>query len=413
MVSQDAELLLTERRRDPFTAVVGEHLDLLVVEQCLVEHERTRFLAERTERCHVGRPWRPELGVGVRCADGVGTGRQDRCVDVVAGGVHRSGRLALGVGHPPVGSDEDELVDGGAVEWDTPVEQPEVIRQDRVAGRDVPIAELPPAHRAEDPIAERTHPLAVRSLCLGRAHGVERLDPRKRRIGRLAHPPERKPRAQTTFALHFGWNGSPEVQRKRGVGAGQAGKPRRGTTMTAPSSGSTSTVTHTWNTSPRRSAVNTSAAAPLATADPVVQQDQPVGVGPGECQVVHRRHDRQPAVFAQFGDELERLLLMADVERRGRLVEQQHGRLLRECSRQHGALAFAAAHRTEHATDEPAEPQPLDDVDRRRRDRGPTRCRSSRRTGSGRAARSRTRTCRRGSTDPAPRRPPAGRGRHR
>ncbi len=56
--------------------------------------------------------------------------------------------------------------------------------------------------------------------------------------------------------------------------------------------------------------------------------------------------------MAQLGDELQRLLLMADVERGGRLVEQQDRRLLRERPGEHHPLSFAAAQRTEQPLDE-------------------------------------------------------------
>ena len=64
--------------------------------------------------------------------------------------------------------------------------------------------------------------------------------------------------------------------------------------------------------------------------------------------------------MAQVGDELERLLLMADVEGRGRLVEQQDRRLLGDRARQHDPLPLAAAQRAEEPADERLELQPLD-----------------------------------------------------
>ncbi len=51
--------------------------------------------------------------------------------------------------------------------------------------------------------------------------------------------------------------------------------------------------------------------------------------------------------MAQAGDELERLLLVADVERARRLVEQQDRRLLGEGTGDHDALPLAAAQRAE------------------------------------------------------------------
>jgi hypothetical protein len=78
---------------------VRRHLHFLIVEKCLVEHEGTRLLTDRTERLNVGRPWCAEGGMGVRCADDIGTGSEHRIVDVVAGRVDGTGRVAVGILH--------------------------------------------------------------------------------------------------------------------------------------------------------------------------------------------------------------------------------------------------------------------------------------------------------------------------
>ena len=57
----------------------------------------------------------------------------------------------------------------------------------------------------------------------------------------------------------------------------------------------------------------------------------------------------------QRRDELERLLLAADVERGRRLVEQEQRRLLRERAAEHGPLLLAAAQRLEPPVGERAE----------------------------------------------------------
>src|SRR5205823_14925339 len=80
---------------------------------------------------------------------------------------------------------------------------------------------------------------------------------------------------------------------------------------------------------------------------PGVEQQEPVRILPGEAEVVHRRQHRQPAVAAKLVDELEHLLLAAQVERARRLVEEQQRRLLRERAREHDALELAPAERTE------------------------------------------------------------------
>ena len=122
---------------------------------------------------------------------------------------------------------------------------------------------------------------------------------------------------------------------------------------------------------------------------------------------MHRREDRQPALAPQLVDELEHLLLAADVERRGRLVEEQHGRLLRDRAREHRPLALAAAERAEPPGRErragraaPAPPLPS-------RGRARSRARTSPRAACARAGRSRRPACRWGWPAPAA---PAPRG---
>ena len=54
-------------------------------------------------------------------------------------------------------------------------------------------------------------------------------------------------------------------------------------------------------------------------------------------------------------DKFESLLLMADVERTGRLVEQQHRRTLSDRTRQHDPLALTTAQRVQPALREVGE----------------------------------------------------------
>ena len=54
-----------------------------------------------------------------------------------------------------------------------------------------------------------------------------------------------------------------------------------------------------------------------------VEQHHAIGVLGRERQVVHRRDHGEATVLAEFGHQLQRLLLVADVERAGGLVEQQ------------------------------------------------------------------------------------------
>ena len=94
----------------------------------------------------------------------------------------------------------------------------------------------------------------------------------------------------------------------------------------------------------------------------LVEQRQAVAVLAGEREVVHRRDDGEAVLAAQPGDELEGLLLVADVERARRLVEQQDRRLLGEGAGDHEALALAAAQRAEAPVGERAELEPVEHV---------------------------------------------------
>jgi hypothetical protein len=58
---------------------------------------------------------------------------------------------------------------------------------------------------------------------------------------------------------------------------------------------------------------------------------------------VHRGHDGETFLAPERVDELEDLLLVPDVERGRRLVEQEDRRRLRQCPADHGALELAAA----------------------------------------------------------------------
>ena len=82
------------------------------------------------------------------------------------------------------------------------------------------------------------------------------------------------------------------------------------------------------------------------------QEQHAVGVLPGQGEVVHRRDHRQPAGVLLGGDELEHVLLVADVECARRLVEQQQLRALRERAGEHGALQLAARERGQRAPGE-------------------------------------------------------------
>ncbi len=80
---------------------------------------------------------------------------------------------------------------------------------------------------------------------------------------------------------------------------------------------------------------------------PLVQQRQPVGVQAGEGEIVHRAHHGETVFVAQPIDQFEGLLLVPDVERTRRLVEQHDRRLLGERPRDHQPLPLTTAHRAQ------------------------------------------------------------------
>ena len=97
--------------------------------------------------------------------------------------------------------------------------------------------------------------------------------------------------------------------------------------------------------------------------DPAVgQQRQPVGVLAGEGEVVQRAEHGEPVLAAQPVDQVEHLLGVAEVERRRRLVEQEHPRLLGQRPGQHGALLLAAGERGQRPVGQGAEAEAVHDV---------------------------------------------------
>ncbi len=96
-----------------------------------------------------------------------------------------------------------------------------------------------------------------------------------------------------------------------------------------------------------------------------VEQHHPVGVLGSEREVVHRGDQREPRLAAKEVEQLERLLLMADVERGRRLVEEHDASLLRERPRDDDALPLAARERAEAAV---AVREKVEPLERARRD---------------------------------------------
>jgi hypothetical protein len=80
-----------------------------------------------------------------------------------------------------------------------------------------------------------------------------------------------------------------------------------------------------------------------------IEQDDPVGVGGCEVEVVQHDHDGAATLDGGAG-ERHQVLLVVEIERAGRLVEQQQRRLLGEDACEGDALALAARERRVAAT---------------------------------------------------------------
>ena len=91
-----------------------------------------------------------------------------------------------------------------------------------------------------------------------------------------------------------------------------------------------------------------------------VHQHETVGVLACVREVVHRAEDSKASVSAKRCDQLEHLLLGADVERARRLVEEQQPRVLGDRAGENGTLPLAAAQRAEAAVDEMRRVEPCE-----------------------------------------------------
>ena len=178
MVGQDHGPVLAESGCDALASVAGQDLYLLVVEQGVIPVEQRRFLAYWLDhaafRCERGAP----MGVHVGRGHHVGPGLVDGVVDVV-GGVVDAGGAPVRVGGTAVGSDEHEVGGPGPLEGDAMAEQPHVVLSLGVAAGDVPVAQLGPAQRPEEPV--------------GGSQIVQEPGPLSDRI--LQHPLHRRPPA--------------------------------------------------------------------------------------------------------------------------------------------------------------------------------------------------------------------------
>ena len=94
-------------------------------------------------------------------AHDIGSRLQQRSVDVVSRRIHRAGRFAVFVYDIATGADQDQPIRRRRAERHTPVEEPKMIGEDRIACRDVAVTELPPSLGTKDPVSQRTHLFAV------------------------------------------------------------------------------------------------------------------------------------------------------------------------------------------------------------------------------------------------------------
>ena len=106
--------------------------------------------------------------------------------------------------------------------------------------------------------------------------------------------------------------------------------------------------------------MRTSTGDALGDDAPFVEQQHAVGVLRGERQVVHRGDQGEALRGAECVQQLERVLLMADVERGGRLVEEHDRSLLRQRAGDDHPLALAAAQRAERPLGERVEIEPCE-----------------------------------------------------
>ena len=91
---------------------------------------------------------------------------------------------------------------------------------------------------------------------------------------------------------------------------------------------------------------------------PGVEDDDPVGVPSGEVQLVEHHHDRVAGIGELSGDH-QHELLMAEVECRGRLVEQHHRRALGEDAGHVDERLLASRQRGERAVGEIQRPHAI------------------------------------------------------
>ena len=89
-----------------------------------------------------------------------------------------------------------------------------------------------------------------------------------------------------------------------------------------------------------------------------VEEQHPVRVLRRQREIVHRRDERETGLLAQAVEELERLLLMPDVERGRRLVEEHDPRLLRDRARDDDPLLLTAGERPQAAIGEREQVEP-------------------------------------------------------
>ncbi len=150
MAAQHRHLLVAECGGDALASFETEHLYLFVIEERPSVVERARLLGDGFDGSTRGTERSTPRGVRVSHANDVGASLVDRMMNVIRRRVDR--RTARGLA---VGSDEDKIVDRRLLESTRETQQPHVVGVLRIPSGDVAVAQVAPAQRGEDPVAER------------------------------------------------------------------------------------------------------------------------------------------------------------------------------------------------------------------------------------------------------------------
>src|SRR5882757_6194119 len=160
---RDHRLVLTKRLADPVALLRIEDQATEPVVDAVAFVERQRVLGDRVEQPAERREGLAVQGVRVGDRLHVRPGRVHPGMDVEAGQVDQ----ALTFDKPPVLVDQQEVRDADVLERHSERVDPEAVRVDRIAGRDVPARTLPEAELPEQAEGRRQLALAAEAVLLG------------------------------------------------------------------------------------------------------------------------------------------------------------------------------------------------------------------------------------------------------